>query len=196
MDAMTPKIVGVVGKIGSGKDEALKYLKARYSVPFLSTGDIVRALAEKEGLPPTRENLETISEQCFIELGEGCFVRMVAGEIKKLGWHVAGISGIRSPADVLALKEIFGSDFVLLRVDVKDPELRFNRLLGRHEGRDPEKFADFQAQDRNEEEIFHIDKASSMADFSISNDGTLEDFHKQIDRLAARNRLPTAPPKT
>jgi dephospho-CoA kinase len=196
MDAMTPRIVGVVGKIGSGKDEALKYLKARYGVPFLSTGDIVRALAEKEGLPPTRENLETISERCFIELGKGCFVKMAAEEIKKRGWQVAGISGIRSPDDVQALKEVFGGDFVLLRIDVKDPELRFRRLLGRHESRDPEKYADFQSQDRNEEEIFHIDKASSMADLSVSNDGTLEYLHKQIDNMVAGKELPGAAPKS
>ena len=39
------RIIGVVGKNGSGKDEVLKYLRIRYSVPFLSTGDIVREMA-------------------------------------------------------------------------------------------------------------------------------------------------------
>jgi dephospho-CoA kinase len=189
---MTPRIVGVVGKIGSGKDEALKYLKSMYGVPFLSTGDVVRAIAEKEGTPPTRENLEVISERCFVELGKGCFVKMVAAEIKKLGWPAAGISGIRAPADVHALKEIFGQDFVLLCVEVKDPELRFVRILQRHEARDPARFADFQAQDRNEEEIFHISKTCAIADFSISNDGTLNDLHRQVDSLVKSGKLPVS----
>jgi dephospho-CoA kinase len=187
---LTTKIVGVVGNIGSGKDEVLKYLKARYSVPYLSTGDLVRQRAEKEGVPPTRENLETISEQCFMELGKGCFVKMVAEEIKKRGWSMAGISGIRAPADVKALKDIFGHDFVLLRVEVEDPELRFQRVLHRHEGRDPEKYADFQVQDRSEEEVFHISTTASMADMAVQNDGTLEELHRQIDKLVSAKKLP------
>lgn len=189
LEIMAARVIGVVGKIGSGKDEVLKYLKARYGVPYISTGDIVREIAEKEGLPPTRENLETISEQCFLELGKGCFVRMAAGEIKKRGWGTAGISGIRAPADVKALKELFGGDFALLRVEVKDPELRFQRVLRRHEGRDPEKYQEFLVQDRSEEEIFHISRTASMADLAVNNDGTLDDLHRQVDKLVSAGKL-------
>ena len=59
---MVTRVIGVVGKIGSGKDEVLKYLKAKYGIPYLSTGDLVRDLAAKDGVKPTRENLEIISE--------------------------------------------------------------------------------------------------------------------------------------
>jgi len=187
---MAAKVIGVVGKIGSGKDEALKYLMAKYGVPYMSTGDLVRQIAEKEGMAPTRENLETISEQCFIQMGKGCFVKMVAEEIKKRRWEIAGISGIRAPADVHALKEIFGDNFILLRVDVTDPKLRFQRILQRHEGRDPAKYQEFEVQDRSEEEIFHIGKTAAMADFSVKNDGTLDDLHRQIDKLVKSKKLP------
>jgi len=44
------KVIGAVGDIGSGKDEVLKYLRDRYGVPYLSTGDIVRRMAQEDGV--------------------------------------------------------------------------------------------------------------------------------------------------
>jgi dephospho-CoA kinase len=76
------KIIGVIGQNGSGKDEVLKYLRAKYAVPFLSTGDMVREIAAKEGKEPTRENLGEISERYFREFGRGCFVKLAANKIK------------------------------------------------------------------------------------------------------------------
>jgi dephospho-CoA kinase len=186
---MTNRVIGVVGKIGSGKDEVLKYLKQRYGVPYISTGDIVRDIAAREGIEATRENLESISERCFATMGKGCFVKMAGDEIKKRGWQIAGISGIRAPADVKTLKEMFVDSFILVRVEVQDPELRFQRVVRRHEGRDPEKYEQFQVQDYSEEEIFHISKTAGMADYAVGNDGTLDDLHTQVDELVASKKL-------
>jgi dephospho-CoA kinase len=50
-------VIGVIGQNGTGKDEGLKYLRAKHGVLFLSTGDAVREIAAREGLKPTRKNL-------------------------------------------------------------------------------------------------------------------------------------------
>jgi dephospho-CoA kinase len=184
------RVIGAVGDIGSGKDEVLKYLRDRYGVPFLSTGDIVRQMAQEDGVEGTRENLEAISKRCFTEMGRGCFVRMAAQEIVKKGWKVAGISGVRSPDDVGAMKELFGGDFILVRVDIIDPRIRFERVRLRGERRDPLTWEAFQEQDRNEEQEFQINRAESMADCAIDNSGTLEELHRQIDDLVASKKLP------
>ncbi|MDD5039319.1 MAG: AAA family ATPase, partial [Dehalococcoidales bacterium] len=110
------KIIGAIGKNGSGKDEVLKHLRTKYGVPFLSTGDMVREIAAKEGQEPTRENLGEISGRYFQNLGKGCFVRLLAERIRHSDWKIAGITGIRSLDDVSLLKEIFGRDFILIRV--------------------------------------------------------------------------------
>jgi len=180
---MSVKVIGVVGRIGSGKDEVLKYLKAKYGIPYISTGDLVRNIAAKEGIAPTRENLDIISERCFIQMGKGCFVKMAAEEINKKGWKVAGISGIRAPADVHILKELFGADFILLRIDIKDTKLRFQRIRHRNEKRDTDSYEEFLVQDHSQEELFHIGKTVALADYALANDGTLDDLHRQIDEL-------------
>jgi len=184
------KAIGAVGDIGSGKDEVLKYLRDRYGVPYISTGDIVRQMAQEEGVEGTRENLEAISKRCFAEMGRGCFVRMAAQETVKRGWKVAGISGVRSPDDVAAMKEMFGSSFILVRVDINDPEIRFERVRLRGERRDPLTWEAFREQDRNEELEFQISKTKALADFSLDNSGTLEALRRQIDKLVVSKRLP------
>jgi dephospho-CoA kinase len=186
---MTVKVFGVVGEIGSGKDEVLKYLKARYGVPYISTGDIVRRIAESENTEATRENLEKISLRCFKDLGKGCFIRQAAEEILNNGWKMAGISGVRSPDDVDVMKSMFGKDFILIRVDISKPEIRFQRVLLRNEERDPLTYNQFLEQDKNEENTFHISQTSTRADYALNNDGNVEDLHREIDALVISGKL-------
>jgi dephospho-CoA kinase len=186
------KVIGVVGEIGSGKDELLKYLRARYGVPYISTGDIVRRLAEEKGVEGTRENLEAISRRCFQDIGKGCFVRMAGDEIVKQGWKVAGISGVRTPDDVELLRKTFGKDFTLVRVDIEDPLVRFERVRNRHEERDPLTFEAFQLQDRKEEETFNISRAVAMADCAVDNSGPLSSLHAEIEALVVSGCLPVS----
>ena len=184
------KIIGVIGLNGSGKDEVLKYLRAKYNVPYLSTGDMVREIAAKEGKEPTRENLQEISERYFREFGRGCFVKLAAEKIHQNGWPVGGISGIRSSDDVEVLRNSLGKDFILISVDVSNPAVRFQRMQARHEGRDPHTYEQFLRNDKAEEEIFHLQSAARFADFSVSNDGTLDDLHREIDSLVSKKYLP------
>jgi dephospho-CoA kinase len=186
------KVIGVVGGIGSGKDEVLKYLRDRYGVPYLSTGDMVRSMAQKEGVEGSRENLEAISRRCFQDMGKGCFVRMAGDEIARQGWKVAGISGVRTPDDVELLRERFGRDFVLVRVDIADPLVRFERVRKRHEERDPLTYEAFQQQDQKEEETFDISRSVALADCAVDNTGPLESLWAQIDALVVSGCLPVA----
>src|SRR4030043_2111255 len=146
MSKTTPakgKVIGAIGQNGSGKDEVLKYLRAKHNMPFLSTGDAVREIAAKEGVEPTRENLGKISDRYFREFGKGCFVKLLADKIRHSGWKIAGISGIRSLDDVSILKDIFGKDFILIAVSISDPHVRFARMTKRGEGRAPHRYEQF-----------------------------------------------------
>jgi len=185
------KVIGAIGQNGSGKDEILKYLKIKYNIPFLSTGEVVREIARKEGLETTRENLGKISERYFREFGKGCFVKTLAETLQQSRWPVAGISGIRSLDDVRILKDVFGKDFILIRVHVTDDRVRFDRMTARNEERDPHSFEQFRSQEAAEEKLFHIKEAEQIADFTIRNDGTLDDMHRQIDKMVKEKAIPT-----
>ena len=188
------KVIGAIGQNGSGKDEVLKYLRSKHNIPFLSTGDVVREIASKEGLEQTRENLGKISDRYFREFGKGYFVKVLADRIRHSGWKIAGISGIRSLDDVSLLKDIFGTDFVLIHVYITDTHVRYSRMTKRGEERDPQSYQELLRQDEAEEKLFSSKEAENHADYSISNDGTLDDLHREIDRLVSDKGLLTEQP--
>ena len=177
------RIIGAIGKNGSGKDEVLRYLKQLYDVPFLSTGEDGAVDPARDGVEPTRESLGAISTRCFAEQGPGCFVRMAAERIVENRWPIAGISGIRSADDVRLLRAAYGNDFVLIHMVVSDPRVRFARMTRRAEARDPSDFDHFRELDAREEALFHVSEAATYADHTLTNDGTLEDLHRAVDRL-------------
>ena len=59
------KVIGVIGLNGSGKDEVVNYLNQHYGIPVLSVGDIAREIAGREGVEPTRDNLDEITRRYF-----------------------------------------------------------------------------------------------------------------------------------
>jgi dephospho-CoA kinase len=179
------KVIGVIGLNGSGKDEVVNYLNRRYGTPLISVGDIVREIAAREGVESTRDNLDAITKKCFAQYGEGYFLKQVIEKIRRQAdlWKDVGISGIRSPQDVNLVRQAFGKDFFLVHVFISDDKVRFARIRRRSSQRDNATLEEFIRQDQVSEQLFHIQEAIKMADYSISNDGTLEDLQREIEKL-------------
>jgi dephospho-CoA kinase len=55
--------------------------------------------------------------------------------------------------------------------------------------RDTDSYRDFQAQDKGEEQLFHVEEAAGLADYLLSNDGGLEDLHLAVEALIAQKGL-------
>ena len=183
------KIIGVIGLNGSGKDEVINYLNKLYNVPTISVGDIVREIAAKEGVEPTRDNLDEITRRYFKQYGEGYFLKQVVEKIRRNNWQTAGISGIRSPEDIAILKEAFKKDFVLVHVYITDSRVRYDRVKKRGSNRDRMTYEDFLKQDEVSRQLFNIQEAIDLADYSIPNDGTLDDMHNEIKKLITTKKL-------
>ncbi|MBD3167914.1 MAG: AAA family ATPase [candidate division Zixibacteria bacterium] len=175
------KILGVTGKNGSGKDELIKYLNREYDVPSLSVGDIVRGIAEEEGVEKTRENLHDISEKCLSKYGRGYFITRIIDIIEREKWENVGITGIRTPSDVSILKGKYGNNFILIYVRVENPRIRYERIRERGEDRDKMEFKEFLRYDLEEDSQFNLRDTIRMADLNLDNSGSLNDFHRTID---------------
>lgn len=173
------KVVGVVGRNGSGKDELLEYLNEHCDLTILSAGDVARQIAEKEGLPATRENLHQISQDYIDRYGEEFFMERLVDQMQE-EWNAVGISGIRTPADARVLREEFGDDFLLVHVQVGDTAKRFERVCERGKERDPQSYEAFLRQDQEEIDSFDLDETIRRADLTIENDASLEAFYRRI----------------
>ena len=181
------KVIGAVGLNGSGKDALIQYLGARCGLTVLSLGDVARELAHLEGVTYSRDKLHEVSQKYIEKYGEDFFVKVLIEEIDNKLLTKVGVTGIRTSTDVAALRQHFGAGFLLIHVKVDNPELRFARLQQRGEARDPRHYEDFLAQEKTERDLFRLDEAIQQADVTISNDGALEEFHREIDQLMAHH---------
>jgi dephospho-CoA kinase len=174
-------VVGAVGLNGSGKDDLVGYLKERCSMRTLSAGDVVRDIARRKDVAPTRENLHEISKEYIAKYGKDFFMSSLIAKIERNNWKAVAITGIRTPADVATLREHFGSGFYLVNLEVGDPALRFKRTSKRGEVRDSQTYEGFLDDDRAEEEAFQLSETAKKADIVIRNDSSLEVFHRRIE---------------
>lgn len=175
-------IIGVLGKIGSGKGTFSEYLRDKYGYKVIVMGDIVREIAAKLGLEPNRENLQRIQKEFTSKYGQDYFAREVVRRIKEGGWENVVIDGMRRPLDVEVPKKEFGDKLIVVLIEA-DPKIRFERMRKRARVGDPQTLEEFLAQERREMELFNLEKAFSYAQYRIENNGTLEEFYKKIDEF-------------
>lgn len=174
-------IIGTAGKQNAGKDALVDYLQDRHGFRKLSTGDIIRNLAEREGVPRTRKKLQDVASELISRRGEHYLAGLLIRRIEERDWDRVGIPGLRTPADVRTLKDRFPDAFTLVHVKTEDPDLRFRRGKDRGESRDTDSYEEFIENDRSEEELFDLKRTLNMAEIIIQNDGSMEDFHRQIE---------------
>lgn len=177
------RVFGAVGWNGSGKDVFMEYISEKYGLPMITMGDLVREVAIKNGVPPTRENLTQIAVTRIDGHGKDYWPKRVLERIEENQWDTAGIAGIRSYADAITYRKRFGDDFVLIHVETTSPKERFIRLRARAEPRDPKTWEEFSAQDEREEQVFGVDRTTQLANYTINNDGTLKELYASIDEF-------------
>jgi dephospho-CoA kinase len=174
-------VIGIVGKQNAGKDALADYLSREHGFKKLSTGDMIRDLAEREGVACTRNKLQDVASELISRRGEDYLAGVVLRRIEQHDWDRVAITGLRTPTDVKTLRERLGDDFTLVHVSVSDPKARFSRAEERGEPRDADTYEEFLENDRAEEALFDLDQTLAMADITIGNDGTIKGFHNAID---------------
>ena len=174
-------ILGFTGLISSGKGTAAKYLKEKYKADTFRFSTMLRDVLDRLYLPQSRENFQIISPILREAYGQDLMAKVIAEDVKKSNYNLIAIDGMRRPADIEYLKDIPGFKMIAIEVDEKT---RFERLLKRGENTDDatKTFEQFKKEHKAETEI-HIPDLMKQADITIDNNGNLEDFYKQLDKL-------------
>jgi dephospho-CoA kinase len=156
MEPKQLKTVAVVGHISPAKEELVDYLRQRHGVTTMAVGEIAREFAARTGdEPPTdAPSGHNVSEKRLAQLGPEHFMRRVieAIEENKWNWDTLAVTGIESAATAQALKEHFGSDFILVHV-----------------------------RDGTEKDDAQMNQISGQADVTLEKTRSREAFHKQIE---------------
>lgn len=178
---MNKKVFGFTGLIASGKGTACKYINEKYGAEGFRFSTILRDVVDRIYLPQTRENLQNISQVLRENFSQDILSKAIAEDVKKAKSEIVIIDGVRRWTDIEHLKEIPGFKLVGLKVNAKT---RYQRLTKRGENTDDttKTWEEFQ-KDSNAEAEVHIQEMVEKADVVIDNNGSLEDFYNQLDKL-------------
>ena len=175
-------IIGLSGKNGSGKTAVCDYLQSRGFVCY-SLSDEIRREIRRTGREITREILIEVGNELRQKLGPGVLAERILSNLESDRNYV--IDSIRNPHEVEVLRN--RPDFTLLALEA-DEALRFERSRSRGREGAAQTLAQFV-----EEEARELDSGNPanqqllstrrLADLVVTNNGTLEELHRQLDEL-------------
>ncbi|PIN99721.1 hypothetical protein COT72_04770 [archaeon CG10_big_fil_rev_8_21_14_0_10_43_11] len=178
------RVVGITGKVCAGKGALKQFLKEYNGYTDYSISDMLRGELRKREKELTRDNLIALGNQLREEGGAGILVDMLA---KTLSFP-AIVESIRNPGEVLAFRELFGKDFVLITV-VADPHVRFSRMHARGRENDPqtwEEFCELEHIEHGKDQGTHgqlLDACEALADITIENNGSFDELKARAKAL-------------
>jgi dCMP deaminase len=174
-------LIGLTGRNAAGKGEVARYLQ-RKSFYYYSLSDAIRDEIRSRGDEPTRERLIIVGNELRQRYGSKILAERILARIEDDKHYV--IDSIRNPAEVDAFRA--AKHFKLIRIE-SPPEVRFQRILSRQRESDPKTLEEFITLENREAEgddtSQNLVKVELMADYSLTNDSSLEKLYPQIDQL-------------
>ncbi|MBU6323791.1 AAA family ATPase [Patescibacteria group bacterium] len=177
-------IIGITGTLGAGKGAVVEYLStkgfAHHSARELITEEILRRgePVNRDTMTHTANDMRRIHGPTYPQ--EQLFMRAAAQG------KDAVVESVRSVAGAKFMKE---HGAYLLAVDA-DPRLRYERIGKRGSETDQVDFDTFLAHEAREMESDdphhqNIRGVMALSDYTIENDGTLEELHRKVDDMLA-----------
>ncbi len=175
--------MGFIGRIGSGKTVAAKYLTRRYNADYGRFSQILMDVLERLSLPKNRRNLQKLGRMLRKEFSPDVVVNAFEKDLRDCSSNMIVVDGIRYMNEVELLRKRPHSILVYIH---SSPEERYRRVRKRGE-KDEEAISweEFQQADNMDTEK-HIEGLKEKADYIIDNSSSIEDLEKGIDRIIER----------
>lgn len=178
-------LIGITGTDGSGKGTVVDYLVANKGFVHYSARAIWIDELIKRGEETSRANMRLIANEMREKYGNDFLITYYLKKIEEEGVENAIIESIRAVSEAETLKANGG---ILVAVDANQ-KIRYARVQERRSESDQVTYEQFQAHEELETNDpnphgMQKQKVIGMADCTILNNGTLEDFHAEIERFA------------
>jgi dephospho-CoA kinase len=174
------KVVAIVGMAGAGKSEVAKVFE-EHGFKKVRFGDITDEELKKRGLEISEENECFIRQQLRKDHGMAAYGQLNLPTIDNtLKSSNVVVDGLYSWEEYILLREYYGEQFTVVAV-WSSPVTRHGRLAYRAE----RPLITEEADSRDKSEIENINKGGpiAMADFTIVNEGSLEELEKETERV-------------
>jgi dephospho-CoA kinase len=178
------RIWAVVGMAGSGKSEVIEYLQKKFRWPKIYFGAATFERIKKEKLKLNYKNEQIIRERIRKELGMGAYAILAMPKINELLRRnkVILLESLYSWDEYKIIKSKYRESFKTIAV-YASPEIRLKRMLKRSQWRPMKSKEEFSSRDWTEIEGTDKGGPIAIADYTIINEGSLEEMHKQIDKI-------------
>lgn len=175
-------LVGLTGTLGAGKGACAAYLTQMGFQHHLIRDRLAR-LVRGRGLEPTHDNMLQVANELRSEHGPAVLVERLCQEAIATGAKFC-IDSVRTVGEARALQQAGG---LLLAVDATQ-DVRFARVYGRGSETDdvtPEQFRQQEAREMHsaDEHRPNLKAVMGMSDHLVTNDGTLQELHRQLDAI-------------
>ena len=164
--------------MGSGKSAAATYIAEKYGFIRMRISGKMREISQELDLEITRDLLQGIGK-FFREFDDDVWIKYLVKKIQASTDSVV-VDDIRRKNEVDYLKSL---GFVLIRID-SSSEVRKMRI----ETRDNEKISD-QDWERWANHLTEVQVIQLPVDYTIENNGTLQELKDEIDNLFSKHVL-------
>jgi dephospho-CoA kinase len=173
------KVIGVVGLPASGKGEFSK-IAGGMGIPVIVMGDMIRNAVKAAGLEPNDTNFGATANRLRAERGMDAIAQLCVPEIQLRSEPLILVDGIRGDTEVALFRKKFPG-FTLISID-SSFDNRLTRIAARARSDD---FTSADAlRNRDERELsWGLGNALKAADIHIRNEGTLEEFSREVQSL-------------
>ena len=178
-------IIGLTGRNAAGKGMAAEYLKSK-GFGFYSLSDVIREEVRNRGLQLTRDALIATGRELRARHGTGYLAERIFERLEPGMNYV--VDSFRHEDEVAVFRK--SSDFHLLAVTAS-AEVRFQRIKSRGRESDPKTLEDFNRIEQAEStslqaEGQNLTATEAVADQTLENNGTLEQFHARLAELVPK----------
>jgi len=172
------KIIAFTGMPASGKSEAVQLAKDK-GIPVIRMGDMVWEETKRQGKPLDDKNVGDVAHSMREKNGMDIWAKRTVEKIHSLKKSpLLVIDGVRNMDEIEYFKKELGRDFLVIAIDAPD-ELRRKRAISRGRTDDSQNLKDLEERDKREIH-WGLQKVIANADIVIPNNGSLEDFKKQV----------------
>ena len=180
-------IIGITGTLGAGKGTVVEYLREKQQFSYFSVRAFLIEELQRRGLAVNRDTLTSLANQLRKEHSPSYIVDELYRQAAATGGN-AIIESIRAVGEVDSLRK--NGSFVLLAVDA-DAKTRYERIVLRASETDHIDYETFLANERREYANTDPNKQNlqacmKMADLKLSNNGSIEELHRQVDECLER----------
>ena len=176
------KIIGITGTLGAGKGTIVDYLTTHHGFKHFSVRGYLIKIINQKGMEVNRDSMVAIANELRATNSPSFIAEELFKEAMESGQNCI-IESIRTLGEVNALKA--KGNFSLFAVDA-NRKLRYERIVERASETDRISFDTFVENEEREMNSIDPNKQNIaacmiLADYTFTNDGSLEKLYKDID---------------